>query len=508
MSYVILLFTLVVFAFYIFERRKRRRIEKEFSSYLSLPISALYGVRDVRKMNTSFFFARHFLKTVQEVVEIVHGVLKGGTSAFYLKEKDLFRLRGSVSDASLREIIQPRGPIEWVMKEKKPLLVDEFYEDASSLGYYDGDAEVRSLCAVPVLIGDELVGILIVDSPEAFYFSELDKEKIKAFSSFIATLVSLYRHIDAYMIEAFQFRLLQELAKEVGGEIEFPDLIERLEGTIRELFPGTSVFIFVLRDGFIDVFGDERIRVSESPCFATIILEQGIPLRDNNIKRESEIFPGVFASGVSLLFSPFPLKNGGIIILSKKGFGEKDLTILSFLSEIAGTAIEKSFLYEREKERAVRDGLTGLYNHRHLQECLEELVRKGKEFSLIMIDIDHFKRINDTYGHQAGDEILKEVSRVIMGCVRKDDFVARYGGEEIACVLVGASKKDAVDVAEVIRSRIEGHIFEWGGGRVKVTVSIGVSHFPGSGMSREEVIEKADSALYRAKREGRNRVAY
>ena len=508
MMYFLIFLTLGALALYVFERRKRKKIEREFSSYLSLPISALYGVADVRKIKGSFFFARHFLKTVQEVVEIVHGVLKPGTAAFYLKEKDGFRLRGSVSQMKLKEVLSPGGPLDWVRKERKTLVVDEFYEDVFSLGYYEEKGKVRSLCAVPVLIGDELAGILVVDSPEAFYFSQREKEKLEAFSGFLATLISLYRHIDAYMIEAFQFRLLQELAKEVGGEIEFPEVIEKLELTTRELFPGSSVFIFILRNGFIEVFGDERMRVEESPCFATIALEHGIPVRDNNIKRESEIFPGIVASGVSLLFAPFPLKNGGIIVLSRREFGEKDLTILSFLSEIAGTAIEKSFLYEKEKERAIRDGLTGLFNHRYFQEYLEKLVRKGEEFSLIMIDIDHFKRINDTYGHQAGDEVLKEISKVIKGCVRKTDVVARYGGEEIACVLAGASLKDAMRVAEVIRARVEEHPFEWGGGRIRVTVSLGVSHFPGAGMGREEVIKKADTALYRAKEEGRNRVRY
>jgi diguanylate cyclase (GGDEF)-like protein len=152
------------------------------------------------------------------------------------------------------------------------------------------------------------------------------------------------------------------------------------------------------------------------------------------------------------------------------------------------------------------DALTGLHNRRYLTQRLsEELVRSYRHkdsFTVLMADVDEFKKYNDAFGHPAGDEVLKKVANILLGSTRAVDCTARYGGEEFAVLLTGTSGDVATDVAERIRVRVESQEFA---GR-KITLSIGIAEFPANGQTADEVISSADEALYAAKRAGRNRV--
>ncbi len=165
------------------------------------------------------------------------------------------------------------------------------------------------------------------------------------------------------------------------------------------------------------------------------------------------------------------------------------------------------------RELALLDGLTGLNNHRYFQEVLEtELERAGRykhPISLLMLDIDFFKKVNDNYGHPAGDHVLKEVSRVFVALVRQCDFVARYGGEEFAIVLPVTDTHGAKVLAQRLRRGVEQERIEYNGQVISVTISIGLAASSDAGkskISRAALIKAGDQALYRAKRNGRNRV--
>jgi diguanylate cyclase (GGDEF)-like protein len=169
----------------------------------------------------------------------------------------------------------------------------------------------------------------------------------------------------------------------------------------------------------------------------------------------------------------------------------------------------------RLAQLAVTDGLTGLYNHRHLHERLalevERSQRSGLPLSLLMLDVDHFKLFNDTFGHPAGDEVLRQLARVLNDARRANDVVARNGGEEFALILVDTAKFTAAKVAERVRERVFAHDFAeaaHGSSRAasKITVSLGVATFPDDGSDAEALVRAADTALYAAKRAGRNRV--
>ncbi len=164
------------------------------------------------------------------------------------------------------------------------------------------------------------------------------------------------------------------------------------------------------------------------------------------------------------------------------------------------------------QEMAIQDGLTGLYNHRFFQESLAKNValtnRNGLACSLVFMDIDHFKHFNDTQGHPAGDEVLKQAANLISTDLRISDLAARYGGEEFVLLLPGINKEGALSMAAKVRQRIESHPFPGGESQPlgKVTVSIGVATFPDDATETEELLAVADKALYKAKEQGRNQV--
>jgi diguanylate cyclase (GGDEF)-like protein len=164
-----------------------------------------------------------------------------------------------------------------------------------------------------------------------------------------------------------------------------------------------------------------------------------------------------------------------------------------------------------ELERlSITDGLTGLYNRRQLMEVLEtegrRTVRSKKPFSILMIDVDHFKNLNDTHGHLVGDEVLQKLASILKDEIREIDFAARYGGEEFLVTLPDTGLDSAAQVGERIRARVEEEGFASAGEQISVTVSIGVADHTGDGDSAEAIISRADDALYKAKRRGRNRV--
>lgn len=185
--------------------------------------------------------------------------------------------------------------------------------------------------------------------------------------------------------------------------------------------------------------------------------------------------------------------------------------IKSYLKE-AAPSLEVKLLMNALKDSAFRDGLTGLYNRKFLDEHSKKLIPQAKRekmnIGVLMLDMDHFKAVNDEYGHDIGDKVLKELARILSETMRESDLVIRYGGEEFVVLLVGVkSEEDAVLVAQKIGARVrENEIDVYAGSKLRKTVSIGLSMYPQDGSSIESVMKNADIALYEAKESGRDKV--
>ena len=197
-----------------------------------------------------------------------------------------------------------------------------------------------------------------------------------------------------------------------------------------------------------------------------------------------------------------------------------DLAKFEVLAAYMTLQVRKVRLYQTVRELSIRDGLTGLFVRRHFMERFDEELKRSIKYNLrlavLMLDIDHFKRYNDDYGHLAGDATLKQVAVLLRESLRKVDIVARFGGEEFVIILPETRRPAALEVAERIRSSIARHNFKVYNDHTRVTVSIGIALFPeetsvpSAEQERQalalELIQHADKALYRAKEEGRNRV--
>jgi diguanylate cyclase (GGDEF)-like protein len=220
-------------------------------------------------------------------------------------------------------------------------------------------------------------------------------------------------------------------------------------------------------------------------------------------------------AGASALAAPLGGDGGvGIVSVARgdRRFTPGEHELFSYLTNQASVSVENVDLHETVQRQAVTDELTGLFNHRRFQEVMTQEVerarRYGQEMGLIMLDIDNFKRVNDTYGHLQGDMVLREVARVLRQSSREIDEPARYGGEEMAVALPQTDLEGAYRFAERVRRRIEALDLPLldGDGTLKVTASFGAASLASSsGDGKDALVAAADAALYRAKRSGKNR---
>jgi len=198
-------------------------------------------------------------------------------------------------------------------------------------------------------------------------------------------------------------------------------------------------------------------------------------------------------------------------IFTKKPITKEDIRTLTMFANHAGLAIENSRLYEQTVYQANTDSLTRLWNHGYFQYLLTEELKKAYEtkkcLSLIMLDIDNFKNYNDNLGHQMGDELLREIARLLRNTCDGKGEVARYGGEEFTVILPNIAKNDAYEIAETLRTAIDNYKFK--GQEVQpnknLTISAGVATYPEDALDKGRVIRYADMALYEAKRSGKNK---
>jgi diguanylate cyclase (GGDEF)-like protein len=187
------------------------------------------------------------------------------------------------------------------------------------------------------------------------------------------------------------------------------------------------------------------------------------------------------------------------------------VSVFVFLITVIVKYLIKSRDFDQQYKLATTDGLTELYNHRYFQEQLKIQVSHSSRYntplSLIIIDIDFFKNFNDSFGHQSGDAVLRQVAFVLKKNVRAADIVCRYGGEEMSIILPNTTYDEAVNIAQKLCTFVSSKKFKLSNGRESnVTISLGVSSFGEDGSSPSEIIESADKRLYHAKENGRNRV--
>jgi diguanylate cyclase (GGDEF)-like protein len=295
--------------------------------------------------------------------------------------------------------------------------------------------------------------------------------------------------------------------------------IEQAEMDLDDLINAYKFSNYVTQSGFNRQVQTFKIPITEhnGGLLALGVLD-GMPLQltQETIHRYSHDPIIHFLKSEELAIVPLKAKDkvNGIILadnfITKKPITKDDLRMLIMLANQAGLAIENSQLYEKTAIRVHLDSLTNLWNHGYFQYLLGAELEKAKAtktaLTLVMLDIDDFKKYNDAAGHQAGDKILKNLAELLKNQSRKMDYVCRYGGEEFTIILPQTEKKEAFAIAERLRENIVKHPFtqeELLPGK-RLTVSIGLAAFPQDGLNPAEIIAFSDKALYAAKHQGKN----
>lgn len=295
-------------------------------------------------------------------------------------------------------------------------------------------------------------------------------------------------------------RRLLFAAREMGGLVNASQIRDKLLELMQNAFPGAQMkFSPGLPSDQVDCWVIERCRpllvedFTKDPRFK---LEPAINVR-------SAMAVPVMAQGQVVGVARLDAAASG-------AFTQDDLRFLDLLGGVASLALDNAALFSRVEQLAVRDGLTNLFTHRVFQERLgEELLRAGRyryTLSLIMLDIDHFKQINDVHGHAAGDAVLVKVAQIIMNYLRAVDVPARYGGEEFTIVLPELGLEEASKLAERIRLSIAGEKIPVESKTLNVTASFGVASFPLETTTAQQLLRLSDERMYKAKQSGRNRV--
>ncbi|MFW6366472.1 MAG: diguanylate cyclase [Spirochaetota bacterium] len=359
-----------------------------------------------------------------------------------------------------------------------------------------------------------------------------DKEMSDSLESKFVEVLKAEKCADQVIITSLEKKLydlknLIEIGISLSSNLEFHNLVESiLYSCIGQLFI-ERVAILLQKDIDVDSYYIHTYKGYDSRDIPDgVILEHGsllvgfleenpIPHDFMRLYENRELVEEVDRLSVFKPVLIVPMKsrdtlNGMLLIGSKmtgQPFEADDKEFLRNLARFSATAVENSRLYQM----ATHDRMTRLYIHHYFQErLLEEMKRSSRNrqpLALAMCDIDHFKRFNDTYGHQQGDTVLKHTARIISSSVRSVDIPARYGGEEFAIILPDTSSDEAYEVAERLRRMVQNYDFPGSEEPLHVTISIGITQFlPDTDATKQTFIERADRALYKSKADGRNRV--
>jgi len=293
--------------------------------------------------------------------------------------------------------------------------------------------------------------------------------------------------------QAWSLLIADELTGELSFEIVVSPAAEQLQGT--RLQPGEGIAGWVAENGLPLLIPE----VSKDARFA-----KHIDHRIGFVTHSLVCVPLLSSQGT---IGVIQLLNG----LGGSEFTDQDQRILATIADFTAIAIENSRLMEKVQELTITDDLTGLYNSRHFQVLseyeMERASRYGTDLSIVFLDLDHFKQVNDTYGHLTGSRLLKEVGELFGGIVRKVDHAARYGGDEFIFLLPLTSKEGAISMANKLLRTLQQASFRSDCGQpIKASASIGIATYPTNASSLKDLIRLADEAMYQVKRSTRNAV--
>ena len=418
-------------------------------------------------------------------------------------------------------------PIGFVLERRRPFYATDFRTLLWSLPYYKAQKRIGTLLAVPVQVRGAISGVLVVDHEESQALADAENG-LALLAQLISQVVENERETLAHAEREVEFEAAAFASQSLALITEVTEIHHFVVRAVKEMAPKTiGAGLVRLRGetieglpGMSEQFEEwvgTGTNVAERTWMGWYLTGPAEPMRIDTPKdRGLPLFrAGGGLPGEALLVHPLRFRNrlqGALVVIGERGAFDASVgRVISLISNQAAAAIDLIELLEANRRLALHDGLTNLLNRRAFDEALDRAVsqanRTGQPLSLLMIDLDHFKQLNDTYGHTAGDIALQAAAAEIRLQVRGGDLAARYGGEEFAVVLPDTDGAAAFRMAERVRKALCDRVIKAGDERINVTASCGVSGTDLGYLNARDLLHSADEALYASKETGRNRTS-
>ncbi|MBU0554311.1 diguanylate cyclase [Myxococcota bacterium] len=466
------------------------------------------------------------------LLEILSGAL--GLSSAVVLWRDRGRLHifsQATTCGPLREgpFSEDTGALRYALSEAREIAICP--ASRGDVPYYTHRQEVGAVFAVAIETAGSVGGVLCVDRASARPWSEAERTALRRTAEKLSADLAFTQRFKATKHELSLIERFSRGLQKLNQTLELREAAEAALEAVQLLVQIDLAVISLLEDA---KQGFHRVLLAvgeDAPRFMNLTFTEDEGLVGQAVAaRRTRPAPGELLDAQAIFTSAdrLPRMRSLLIMPLLDADGEPlgALTVasvrprvcdqpphremLELIASQAAVRIDLARAHEQIKEMATVDGLTGLLNHRTFQQAFDKMLIRAKRnerpLSIILTDIDHFKRFNDTYGHPFGDIVLSRVAKVLRQAVRKLDVAARYGGEEFVIILEDAEEEGAASRAEHVRQQVEALVFEHDIGPVSVTLSLGVASFPLDGTLKSDLIDRADKALYRAKHGGRNQV--
>ncbi len=424
-----------------------------------------------------------------------------------------------------------KGPIGSIVRNRQPLILGEFQRrfGKGGLPYYRGPQEIGSFIGVPVFENGQLRGVLCGDRLSSTPFSQEHLRLFKNACEQIIRALATERTFHTVEKSKFEQEKFFQASALLNVALGLEEVVDSAFQAAKDMLPFEEGAL-VLKEGerlrFLGVRGElmaplahEELPTKRSLLTIAMENRHHMPVDGELRDRNQRVLPVElsFREMGSVLILPLTLGEtvlGAFILAARerKLFNRNRREMLGVIANQVAVTLQNALMYQKLETMATTDGLTGLTNHRTFQEKFSEMLaraeRLGNPLSVIITDIDKFKSVNDTYGHPIGDVVIKRVANILKEQVRNVDLAARYGGEEFAVLLEGTDAQGAKILAERIRQEVEEQTFDSPLGQFKSTLSLGIATYPSQGAHKQQLIERADKALYYAKEHGRNQVVF
>lgn len=451
-----------------------------------------------------------------EILRAVMFIMKPGAASLFLIDEGELALKCS-TDETLA--LSEGGIVQEAVRFRQTIMSGGLPGVRQSPGY-ETMRKVASVAATPVLDRGIVLGVLAVDSSKRGAFDAGAQKGLELFAAQVARVLEKQRIFTETTSNEEWLRVIQEESARLLTSLEPGTIIQNASEAMQRIAPVNLHFFLKSASGYDLVYQNSPVeQPADSYDLRDTLVEMA--LTESEIKYFSNLsgyplpaLPFDCGDVISALILPLVYRGEplGVVVFTSEdadSIKPRQIDCLGVLGNQAAISLKNALFHAEIKHRALTDGLTGLYNHKAFKEKLSAEFRRfsraGRPFSLLLVDIDFFKKINDTHGHPAGDDVLRGVAQAIGETLRDVDITARYGGEEFAALLMDTDSFGAMSMSERLRRHIARTGFRTEGGTLNVTVSIGISSCPEDTQGQEELIEFADRALYRAKAGGRNR---